>query len=51
MEKEVYMQQGLAFRRLLLVLGRRLWLAALGILAGALAGAGIYLVYTGITNG
>ncbi|MCI5585246.1 MAG: hypothetical protein MR383_06820 [Lachnospiraceae bacterium] len=51
MEKEVYMQQGLDLRRLLLVLGRRLWLAALGILVGALAGAGIYLVYTGITNG
>jgi len=50
-EKEVYMQQGLDLRRLLLVLGKKLWLVAFGILAGALGGACIYLAYTQITNG
>ena len=51
MEKEVYMQQGLDLRRILLVLGGRLWLIIAGMLVGALMGAAVYLVYTGITNG
>ncbi|MGN1313686.1 MAG: hypothetical protein ACI4VG_01580 [Lachnospiraceae bacterium] len=51
MEKEQFWDQSLDLRRLILILARRLWLVAVGILAGAAAGACSYLLYTGITDG
>lgn len=51
MKKEVYMQQGLDIRRLILVLGHKLWVVLAGIVLGALLGAGVYRLVTGITNG
>ena len=51
MEKEEYLNQGLDLRRLLLILGGKLWLIFAGIVLGAAAGAAIYLLYTQVTNG
>lgn len=50
MEKKEYMEQGLELRRLILVLGRRLWLVVIGSLAGAAAGAAIYHLVVRITD-
>ncbi|MBQ9991301.1 MAG: hypothetical protein IJP31_10255 [Lachnospiraceae bacterium] len=51
MEKKEYMNEGLDLRRLLLVLGRRLWLVLLGTLLGALMGAAVYFLVTRLTDG
>lgn len=51
MEKKEYMEQSLDLRRLILVLGRRLWTVFAGILFGAAIGAAIYILFTQITDG
>ena len=51
MEKKKYMQQSLDLKRLVMVLGRKLWLLVAGVLLGALLGGITYKVVTSITNG
>lgn len=49
--KKAYMEQGLDLKRLVLVLGSRLWLILAAALLGAILGAVCYKVVTNITNG
>ena len=49
--KKVYTEQGLDLKRLVLVLGRKLWLVLAAVVLGAMLGAVCYKVITGITNG
>lgn len=51
MKNDVYMNQGLDLKRLVLVLGKKIWLLLAGIVAGALIGGITYKIVTGITNG
>lgn len=46
-----YMEQGLDLKRLVLVLGRKLWLILAGAILGAVLGGLTYKVITNITNG
>lgn len=51
MEKDVYIQQGLDLKRLVLVLGKKIWLILASILVGAFIGGVTYKIVTNITNG
>ncbi|MBR5597807.1 MAG: hypothetical protein IKW30_10425 [Lachnospiraceae bacterium] len=51
LENKKYMQQGIDLKRLVLVLGRKLWLLLAGILLGAILGGITYEAVTSITNG
>ena len=51
LKNDVYMKQGLDLKRLVLVLGKKLWLLLLGVIIGAFLGGIIYKVVTNITNG
>ena len=51
MKQDVYRQQRVDLKRLVLVLGKRMWLVLPGICLGALLGALVYRIVTGITNG
>ena len=48
--KKKYMEQGMDLKRLVLVLGRKLWLVLVGVIIGAALGALTYKVVTNITN-
>ena len=50
-EKKTYMEQGIDLKRLVLVLGRKLWLLLAGILIGAVVGGLSYKMITAVTNG
>ena len=50
-ERKKYMEQGIDLKRLVLVLGKKLWLLLAGILVGAVVGGISYKVVTTITNG
>lgn len=50
-ERKRYMEQGIDLKRLVLVLGRKLWLLAASILVGAFVGGISYKAITAITNG
>lgn len=45
MENQRYMQDGMDLKRVVLLLKGRLWMAAAAVIAGALAGGGLYLLY------
>ena len=51
MKKDVYMKQGMDLKRLVLVLGRKLWLMLAAVILGAIFGGITYKVITNITNG
>ena len=51
LEKKVYMEQGMDMKRLVLVLGKKLWLLLAAIICGAVSGGITYKVVTHITNG
>lgn len=51
MENNVYMKEGLDLKRLVLVIGKKFWLVALGIVVGGLLGGIVYKTVTGFTNG
>ena len=50
-ERKRYMEQGIDLKRLVLVLGRKLWLLAASILVGVFVGGISYKAITAITNG
>ena len=49
--KKTYMEQGMDFKRLFLVLGKKIWLVLLGAVVGAVLGAVTYRVVTNIVDG
>ena len=49
--KKTYMEQGMDFKRLFLVLGKKIWLVLLGAVVGAVLGAVTYKVVTNIVDG
>ena len=49
--QENYMGQGLDLKRLVLVLGKKMWLLLVGAILGAILGGVTYKVVTNITNG
>ena len=49
--KKTYMEQGMDFKRLFLVLGKKIWLVLLGGIVGAALGAVTYKVVTNIVDG
>ena len=51
MEKKRYMEQGMDLKRLVLVLGKKLWLIVAAAVLGAVLGGLIYKVVTNFTNG
>lgn len=51
LEKKGYMNQGIDLKRLVLVLGKKLWLILAATVLGAVLGGMTYKVVTGITNG
>lgn len=51
MKNDVYMKQGMDLKRLVLVLGRKLWLILAAVVLGAVLGGITYKVVTNITNG
>lgn len=51
MKNNVYMEQGLDLKRLVLVIGKKFWLILAGIIIGGILGGITYKVVTGITNG
>lgn len=51
MRQKEYMEQGVDLKRLVLVLGKKLWLILAGILMGGLLGGFSYKLVTSITNG
>ena len=51
LKNETYMKQGLDLKRLVLVLGRKLWLLLAGVILGAVIGGLTYKIVTNITNG
>lgn len=51
LKNEVYMKQGMDLKRLVLVLGRKLWLMLAAVIAGAGLGGLTYKIVTNITNG
>lgn len=51
MENKAYMEQGLDLKRLVLVLGKKIWLVLVGIVIGGILGGITYKVITGLTNG
>lgn len=50
-KQKEYLEQGLDLKRLVLVLGRKLWLILVGAVIGAILGGITYKVVTNITNG
>ena len=50
-EKKTYMEQGMDFKRLFLVLGKKIWLILLGAIVGATLGAVTYKAVTNIIDG
>lgn len=51
LKNEVYMKQGMDLKRLVLVLGRKLWLMLAAVIVGAGLGGITYKIVTNITNG
>ena len=51
LKDETYMKQGMDLKRLVLVLGRKLWLMLAAVVLGAVLGGVTYKVVTNITNG
>ena len=51
MKQKGYLEQGLDLKRLVLVLGSKLWLLLAAIMLGASLGAVCYKTVTNITNG
>lgn len=51
LEKKGYMNQGMDLKRLVLVLGKKLWLILAATILGAVLGGMTYKVVKGITNG
>ena len=49
--QENYMEQGLDLKRLVLVLGKKMWLLLVGAILGAVLGGATYKIVTNITNG
>ena len=49
--KKIYMEQGMDFKRLFLVLGKKIWFVLLGAIVGAALGAITYKVVTNIVDG
>lgn len=50
-ERKTYMEQGMDFKRLFLVLGKKIWFVLLGAIVGAALGAITYKVVTNIVDG
>ena len=51
LENKAYREQGLDLKRLVLVIGKKFWLVAAGIVIGGILGGITYKVVTGIING
>ena len=51
MKQKGYLEQGLDLKRLVLVLGRKLWLVVLGVVVGAVLGGLTYKIVTNIMDG
>ena len=51
MDKKKYMEQGMDLKRLILVLGKKLWLVVAAAVLGAVLGGLTYKIVTNITNG
>ena len=51
MERKGYMEQGMDFKRLVLVLGKKIWLILAAVVVGAVLGGITYKIVTNITNG
>lgn len=51
MERKTYMEQGIDLKRLVLVLGKKIWLVLAAVVVGAVLGGITYKVVTNITNG
>ena len=51
MKQKGYLDQGLDLKRLVLVLGRKLWLVVVGAMVGAILGGVTYKVVTNIVDG
>lgn len=51
MKQKGYVEQGLDLKRLVLVLGRKLWLIVLGVIVGAVLGGLTYKIVTNIMDG
>ena len=50
-ERKTYMEQGMDLKRLVLVLGKKIWLVMLGAIVGAILGGLTYKAVTNLTNG
>ena len=51
MKSKGYMEQGIDLKRLILVLGKKIWLVLAGVILGAIIGGLTYKIVTSITNG
>ena len=51
MKSKGYMEQGIDLKRLVLVLGKKLWLILAGVILGAVLGGITYKIVTNMTNG
>ena len=51
MKQKGYLEQGLDLKRLVLVLGRKLWLIVIGAIIGAILGGLTYKIVTNIVDG
>ena len=51
MEKDIYFRQSIDLKRLVLVLGKKIWLILAAVVMGAVLGGITYKVVTNITNG
>ena len=51
MKSKGYMEQGIDLKRLVLVLGKKLWLILAGVILGAILGGITYKIVTNMTNG
>lgn len=51
LKNETYMKQGMDLKRLVLVLGEKIWLVLAAVIAGAILGGLTYKIVTNITNG
>lgn len=51
MERDIYFKQGIDLKRLVLVLGKKIWMVIVAAILGAVLGGITYKVVTNITNG
>lgn len=51
MERDIYFKQGIDLKRLVLVLGKKIWMVIVAAILGAMLGGITYKVVTNITNG